>query len=215
MNNIQTDAFIYALRNKKLKATQVTDILKNLASQAKDSETYDNLVKLYSYFVNKPVYTSDDFKWLRKAVSDCEYKMFIMNPFYMESKGAFYATDGYRLHIVEVEDYTEGYYDKNLNKIEVSYEFPDVLAVIPGKRHKAVIPMTSFMLTRSKSGDDIYEVEIGSMKVTFNAKFINELGQHDNLTVYYNDENNFHQPFLFELGNKRSAVIMPRRCEAW
>jgi hypothetical protein len=77
MNNIQTDAFIYALRNKKLKATQVTDILKNLASQAKDSETYDNLVKLYSY------------------------------------------------------------------------------------------------------------------------------------------ENNFHQPFLFELGNKRSAVIMPRRCEAW
>lgn len=114
LNEIATKANSELL--KKINKTEAFDTVLDLINTGAAPDEYQ-LAKLYSYFLPplpaKPK-TSND--WVQKAVAE---------------NGKLTAIDGHRLHIGPATGVTDGFYDKQNNRVEVDGKFPDIERVIP------------------------------------------------------------------------------------
>jgi hypothetical protein len=89
-----------------------------------------DLAELYQFFMPPtPAKPKTDIHWLLKAKANKDIRNYLN---YLYSDGSrLYATDGHRLHILMDANHPAGFYDSELNKLDIDYKYPDIDRVIP------------------------------------------------------------------------------------
>jgi hypothetical protein len=124
---------------------EIATLANNLSTKTKKREAFDvvlqaidqggqidsnELAKLYQYFtppIPKKPTTPEQWVALAMAKNDIRY---YLNHIYSDG-GRLMATDGHRLHVYKTNKYPVGFYDQNMNLIEVDATYPQIDRVIP------------------------------------------------------------------------------------
>ena len=164
------------------------------------------MAKLYAYFMPAiPAKPKTDEQWIAKAMAKKDVRYYL-NHIYCDGKRIM-ATNGHRLHIIHSDRYKKGFYDSQMNKVEVDATYPDVDRVIPSTRRKGNKRIAFEDLTASNvkiDGKNKPVFDIGEVRV--DAKYLTEAAQgFENPEVIYADKN---KAVLLTDGH-RSAVVMP------
>jgi DNA polymerase III sliding clamp (beta) subunit (PCNA family) len=101
------------------------------ASDFTDGDAYQILINMYNHFQpSTPAKPKTPEQWLAKAMTDKNDVRYYLRHIYAEGPDLV-ATDGHRLHIYTANTLPDGFYDKNMQKIELDAKFPDYKRVLP------------------------------------------------------------------------------------
>jgi DNA polymerase III sliding clamp (beta) subunit (PCNA family) len=127
------------------------------ATDLTDGDAYRILVSMYNHFQpSTPAKPKTPEQWLAKAMADKNDVRYYLQ--YICADGSnLVATDGHRLHIYTantlpdgVKTLPDGFYDKNMQKIELDAKFPNYKRVLPNSSrmgHESRKLTKSFLLS--------------------------------------------------------------------
>ncbi len=127
---------------------QIWNVIEGMIEQAPDNDDASKaeLVKLYNFFMPAvPGKPRTPENWVCKALAKNDVRYYLASVY--SEGGRIIATDGHRLHVYHTSDYATGYYDSQLNSIEVDATFPNIERVLPKE------PMTGTTKDVLLSGD--------------------------------------------------------------
>jgi hypothetical protein len=125
-----------ATKKKKPNKAQLWAQYKTLVSNLDGNDSITNtdnnvLVDMYNHFQPAtPAKPKTPQQWLAKAMAGKGEVRHYLQYIYADGSNLV-ATDGNRLHIWTVSDVADGYYDKNMQKINEDAKFPDYKRVLP------------------------------------------------------------------------------------
>jgi DNA polymerase III sliding clamp (beta) subunit (PCNA family) len=101
------------------------------ATDLVDGDAYQVLISMYNHFQPAtPAKPKTPEQWLTKAMAGKNDVRYYLQNIYADGSNLV-ATDGHRLHIWTVSDVADGFYDKNMQKIESDAKYPDYKRVLP------------------------------------------------------------------------------------
>lgn len=121
---------------KKLSKAKLWLVVRGLIYSG-DDRMIDDLADLYNYFKPAPRKTpKTPEEWVARAMPTNDIRYYL-NYVYSDG-GRIMATDGHRLHVFETDKYPKGFYDGQMNPLEVGATYPDITRVIPKGRGKSM-----------------------------------------------------------------------------
>jgi hypothetical protein len=120
------------------------------ATDLTDGDAYRILVSMYNHFQpSTPAKPKTPQQWLAKAMADKNDVRYYLQYIYADGSNLV-ATDGHRLHIHTANKLADGFYDKNMQKINQDAKFPDYKRVLPNSSrmgHESRKLTKSFLLS--------------------------------------------------------------------
>jgi len=186
-----------ANRIKKPNKSMAFDIIKSIIENNGQINEHDT-VKLYAFFLPPiPANPKTPEQWISKAVAKKDIRSYL-NQMHV-SNGRLVATDGHRLHFTDT-DLDDGYYDQNLNKLDIEDRYPDIERVIPADLPVYHVDKMDLVVSGNMTA---YKINNSH----YQKKYIDQaLSGLDNPVFHCAD--NDDSKLLISDGN-RHAVIMP------
>ena len=176
------------------------------ATDLTDGDAYRILINMYNHFQPAPpAKPKTPQQWLTKAMAGKNEVRYYLQHIYADGSNLV-ATDGLRLHIHTANTLPDGYYDKNMQKINEDAKFPEYKRVLPNSsrvRHQSRKLTKSFLLSgeiRVHSGKEEAINPIGDVWVkkqylvdalsfwdSSETVEINYAGKMDSITISAND----------------------------
>jgi DNA polymerase III sliding clamp (beta) subunit (PCNA family) len=120
------------------------------ATDLTDGDAYQILTTMYNHFQpSTPAKPKTPEQWLAKAMADKNDVRYYLQYIYADGSNLV-ATDGHRLHIHTANKLPDGFYDKNMQKINEDAKFPDYKRVLPNSnrvRHQSRKLTKDFLLS--------------------------------------------------------------------
>ena len=193
INNIATLASKQKKPNKEKAFNTLKDIIKTGADDEK-------LATLYSFFIPPiPAKSKTLEHWVAKALAKKDIRDYLK--YLYVTKGIMVATDGHRLHCSPI-NLDDGFYNSQLSKIDVNYNYPDIRRVIPNEKD-----MTRFngeLMLSDKEGLSVYKLEDVYIQKTYFDDAMSGITEPE---IYLHGS--IDQVLIKDRNSARFAVVMP------
>jgi hypothetical protein len=207
MTNIQTQAFKVG---KKPQKSRVQSWIEELYDESEIPKQKQKFAEMYKYFMPPiPKKASSPIEWVGQARATGNIRPHLQ-AMYLRG-GRLSGTDGARLHAIEIEGKEDGYYDCHMNKLEIDYTYPNVEKVIPQKNHHYGLDMVEVGAEKFSDTEVASIVYFGDLKYTFNTKYLHQMMMGSRKVDIYLEKIVEGQPVLFDFGDNRLGVLMPRK----
>ena len=177
------------------------------------------IAALYQYFLPTFKKPKNLIEWVSLAKSKEATRYYITE---MHARdGKLVATDGHRLHVVnlvdtDLDEYLKGYISLTGAEIELGGQFPEYERVIPEENLQAEFDLTQAFEIKQDDygtyGTYIY-LDLFGTRCKFNLKYWQDAVQKDTSCQITKKDDDSRSPVKLTFDN-RMAVIMPTRIEA-
>lgn len=184
------------------------DLFKSLIEQGE--ATADDLAKLYKFFLPPvPAKAKKPIDWVRKFVAKKDVREGL-NYIYSDGNRNI-ATNGHFLAISHEDPLPEGYYDsKSLDKIEISYRYPQIDRVIPQGNPLSIRDIEpSEVIERHGNHSYLYHLSDGT-EFALNKQYVDTVLANPSPVsdiLFFNNSSGV----LYQFDNGDQALIMPIR----
>lgn len=213
---IQNTAFkMVDKKPSKQDAAAIIEDLYNTDIQNLDPEGYKlTLARLYKHFIPAlPKKPKTPFQWVSKAKSKEETRYYITEMYVRNN--VLYATDGDRMHYINVDGYKDGYYTLNTKgddivPIELDGNFPQVEKIIPEKKNHDTFKLDDLVIDNGFE-QLAYKIDIFGTSCYVNKKYMDDILSITDKTQIidvYTFNPKKETPLLIEIG-QYNAVLMP------
>ena len=176
----------------------------------------DVVAALYQYFLPTFKKPKNLIEWVSLAKSKEATRYYITE---MHARdGKLVATDGHRLHVVNLSDihldkHLKGYISLTGAEIEFDGRFPEYERVVPEENLQAAFDLAqAFEIKQDDYGTFIY-LDLFGTRCKFNLKYWQDAVQKDTSCQISKKDDDSRSPVKLTFNN-RMAMIMPTRIEA-
>jgi len=164
-----------------------------------------DMARLYKYFSpNVQAKPKTDDKWVAQAMADKYDPRYYLKYIYSDGSRIM-ATNGHRIHAVN-KSIEIGFYDKNMNRIEVDAKFPDIDRIIPKNYTKSIKFSELELVDREYKGKTMPAYVFDGINI--DAKYLKQAAQYfDDAVISYADKNS---PILITDEHKLAVVMTMR-----